>query len=380
MLAFHTLADRPTIGRGVVLGLALIATGLTCGYYGIFAGLMVGLATLIYAVSRGLWRDRRYWAAIGVAAVLTLAVMGLVFLPYHRVQAATGFARSLDDARPYAADWRAYLASGAWAHRWMLPLLGHWKDILFPGFVCLIIGSAGAAVAFRRRESRDTILLYVTIGLVAFWASFGPSGGLYTWMYHLVPVFSLLRAPARFGIVVAFALSVLCAFGAARLARGRPRGTWIVTGLAALAAIELLAIPIGWREVEPLAAPYRVLAGLPKGAVIEMPFWYLRPDFPRHAYYMLNSTAHWQPLINGYSDYIPGDFRDMVILVSSFPRRDSFAILEKLGARYAVFHLNFYDRVSRPRLLARLEEFSPYLRPLAREGDVWLFEIVGWPR
>ena len=27
-----------------------------------------------------------------------------------------------------------------------------------------------------------------------------------------------------------------------------------------------------------------------------------------HAIYMLNSTAHWMPLVNGYSDYIPPDF------------------------------------------------------------------------
>ena len=29
----------------------------------------------------------------------------------------------------------------------------------------------------------------------------------------------------------------------------------------------------------------------------------------------------------------------------------------------------------------RLEgEYAPYLRPLVKDGQVWLFEIVGWPR
>ena len=37
----------------------LWATALTCAYYGIFAALMVGLGTLVYAVSRGLWRSAR---------------------------------------------------------------------------------------------------------------------------------------------------------------------------------------------------------------------------------------------------------------------------------------------------------------------------------
>ena len=262
----------------------------------------------------------------------------------------------------------------------MLPFLVHWQDVLFPGFVSTVLGLAGVALGLRTREARATILFYAVVGLIAFWVSFGPSAGLYAWLYDVLPVFSLIRAPARFALVVTFTLSVLCAFGTTRLTRGRPRAGWVAAGLAVVAAAELAVIPIGWREAEPLPAPYQLLATLPRGAVLEMPFWYRRTDFPRHAYYMLNSTAHWQPLINGYSDYIPDDFRDMVILVSSFPARDAFKILEKIGPRYVVFHLNFYDRINRPRVLKRIEEFSRYLRPLAKEGDVWLYEIVEWPR
>jgi hypothetical protein len=112
---------------------------------------------------------------------------------------------------------------------------------------------------------------------------------------------------------------------------------------------------------------------------VELPFFYRRHDFPRHAIYMLYSTYHWQPLVNGYSDYIPADFRDMVVVVSSFPALESFKRLEPIAPRYVVFHMNMYDRINRPRVEARIQEFSPYLRLLIREGDVWLYEIVGWP-
>ena len=44
--------------------------------------------------------------------------------------------------------------------------------------------------------------------------------------------------------------------------------------------------------------------------MIELPYWATSIEFHRHAEYMLASTAHWQPLINGYSDHIPQDFRD----------------------------------------------------------------------
>ena len=64
---------------------------------------------------------------------------------------------------------------------------------------------------------------------------------------------------------------------------------------------------------------------------------------------MLNSTAHWQPLVNGYSDHIPADFRRNVVPLSSFPTRESFSILSAVGARYVVFHLDMYDTRSRAR-------------------------------
>ncbi len=94
---------------------------------------------------------------------------------------------------------------------------------------------------------------------------------------------------------------------------------------------------------------------------------------------MLNSTAHWLPLVNGYSDHIPADFRRTVIPLSSFPTRESFSILGRAGARYVVFHLNFYDGRSKARLMERLDLYAKYLRPLAREENEWLFEIVDWP-
>ena len=95
---------------------------------------------------------------------------------------------------------------------------------------------------------------------------------------------------------------------------------------------------------------------------------------------MLNSTVHWKPLVNGYSDHIPADFRKTVVALSSFPARDSFGILARADARYVVFHLDMYNTRLRERLFERLEDCTrPYLRPLAQEGPVWLYEIVGWP-
>jgi hypothetical protein len=294
-----------------------------------------------------------------------------------RVQDEGGFVRTLDDAREYSANLSAWGASAAWAHRWWLPAIPNYNEVLFPGILALGLGVVGI---WTMRRTRDTAALYLLVAVAAFWSSFGPDAGLYRLFYETIPIFSFLRAPSRMGVLVTLSLVIFAAAAITHLT-ARVSRALLVTGILLAAAIaELTTAPLGgFRPVEPLSPVYRLLATLPRGAVAEFPYWYERHDFPRHAYYMLNSTAHWQPLVNGYSDHIPGDFRKTVVPLSSFPTRESFAILARAGARYVVFHLDMYNTRLRERLLERLNTYSPYLRPLAQEGSVWLYEIVDWP-
>ena len=96
---------------------------------------------------------------------------------------------------------------------------------------------------------------------------------------------------------------------------------------------------------------------------------------------MLASTTHWQPLVNGYSDHIPQDFRDAAPAFNTFPSKEAFAALEPLGARYVVVHLDLMSAENRASIVRRLDEdYLGYLRPLDKSGHVWLYEIVSWPR
>ena len=79
LLAFHRLIDRPTVGRGVELGLVLWIQGLTCAYYGIFAGMLVGFGTLFFAQTRRQWTSREYWIAIGIAFVVCVGLTAPFF-------------------------------------------------------------------------------------------------------------------------------------------------------------------------------------------------------------------------------------------------------------------------------------------------------------
>ena len=391
MLAFHRLVDRTTVGRAVALGAILWFQGLACAYYGIFGGMAVGVGSIVLAITRGRWREWRYWAGIGGAATVSIGMTVPFFLPYIALQRETGFARTLDGARTYSANLAAWTASGAWAHRWWLD--PERTEVLFPGIVTLALGLAGAFVGLKwaaasapsepgpaARLDRGVVLSYLITALLAFWITFGPKAGLYSVLYATVPVFSFLRAPARTGIVVTLCLAVLASIAIARLLERRRHTGWLAAGLLILAVADLVQVPIGLRAASPVPTAYQALARLPVAPVAVFPFWARGIDFHGHAEYMLASTAHWQPLINGYSDHIPQDFRDNSQLLRRFPTLESFAVLERLGARYVVIHLNLYAGTSRDEVVGKLETYGNYLRPIDKTGDVWLFEIVGWPR
>ena len=390
MLALHRLADGPSHGRGVVLGVALAAQALACAYYGIFAGLMVSYGVLFFATRRRLWPVRAFWISVAIA-VATAAVLVLPFIvPYLELQREGGFVRSLDDARRYSATWQSYLATPTHVHRPILSLarqLG-WRmgEVLFPGILVVVLGLVGAATSWaggtqkmNRGDDRETVVLYGSLGVLALWGSFGPDAYLYTILYRIVPLFTFLRAPSRFGLLLVFVLAILASLALRRLAPAAGRRSVYISATLALAAIiELNVVPFPWERALPVSTNYRILAGMPRAAVAEFPFYGERIAFPLHAQYMVLSTTHWMPLVNGYSDYIPKDFRETAAVLDSFPSNDTFGVLQRHRVRYVTIHWDMYGpRAEEVR--TKLKPFERYLRPLGSDATMSLYEIMAFP-
>ena len=390
LLLFHALVDAPTAWRGVALGAALAAQAMSCAYYGITVGLAIGYATLFLAWYRGLWRSRAYWQSIALAAVVAVVIVLPFFLPFLEIQKDTGFGRTLEESRHWSASVRSYLASGAHAHAWLLPLIRDWNQaVLFPGFLAVGLGVAGWIVAFRQRpldrqhaatRDRETALLYGSLAILTFWATLGPRAGLYTVFYTVIPVFSFLRAPERMGILVTLCVAVFAAFAVRALRDRFTARRGLVAALACGAALlELNDIPFDWRKADPIPAAYQAIATLPRGALVEFPFFDRRIDFHIHTKYMLNSTAHWQPLVNGYSDHIPADFRAVAGTLATFPSRESFAAMRDRRVRYLSINRSLYGRNVAPEIETRLRPFLDHLRLVADDGTVVSYEVVSWP-
>ena len=378
LLAFHRLADRPSVARGAALGAVMAAQALSCGYYGIFAVWFVGYATCVVLVTRSLWRNAAFPAALAVGAIVAIAIVLPAFWPYVSLMHANAFGRGLDQARPFSANVAAYLASSAYAHRWMLRWLPAWREVMFPGFVAVSFGVAGAWLG-RHRRGGETVAIYGGAMLLAAWASFGPGAGLYALLYKTLPEMSLLRAPARLGIVVTLCLVVLAGMAAAIVFARTRRANLLAAALIAAAIAELVIPPLRWPRALQVEPVYQVLARQPRGPVIEMPVYSTDVGVQHNAKYMLTSTAHWMPLVNGYSDSVPADFRSNARTLAGFPSVDAFKILQRIGVRYVVVHLYGYKHERRRSVIRRLREFEGFLRPIYSDGRVALYEITNFP-
>ena len=385
MLALHGFVEAPGLRRALALGAALALQALASGYYGFFAGLIAALGIVWFGVAFGHWRSIRYWALSGAAAAIAIAIVAPFFLPYLGIR-EDGFVRSLDDARLHSVRWRAYFASPILLHRWMLPLIGSWREVLFPGFLPIIFTVVAIARSIGpRRESvpiRGRVLgFYLVVAALGLWASLGPAAGLYRVFHEVIPFFSMLRAPARFGLLVTFALAVLGGVGFASIERvlgGRKRFV-VVAAVLSLAVARSTVGGLSLTNAPPVPLAYQRLKDLPQAPVFEFPYFNGRDDRHRNTEYMVWSTLHWKPLINGYSDHVPREaIKDMARL-AGFPDAESRQVLRDRGARYVVVHWHAFPNESERRDLETAIRHEPSLRPVVHRGDISLYEVIASP-
>jgi hypothetical protein len=335
--------------------------------------MLIGFAVLVVAIGRGLWREPRFWKATGIAAVVAMAIVGPLFLPYLQLERGGEF-RTLDEARNYAATWREYLAASAYSTAWFRP--SKWTELLFPGFVVLVFSVVGVLRGWRSAEQRLMTVLYGGIVALALWLSLGPAGGFYSVAYRWMPGFSFMRAPSRFGVVVTLALCVLQGFGVTAFLKRASRPLLWTAALLTIATAERVP-PIAITPNPEIQPVYHFLATQPYGALVELPP--LSRGFTRTPY-MLASTVHWMPLVNAYSDFIPEAFNASLATLAGFPNRESFALLAKDNVRYVIFHLEEYRKnAALPSLEASLAAFAPSLRLLYQDDGTRLYEVITRP-
>jgi hypothetical protein len=382
-LAFVAL-DRLLMDRSYAAALRLggwsALQALTSGYWLVFTGVSVAAACL---VRTGEWiRDRVRIGRLVTAGAFGSAILGPFLWPYWQVREVQGLVRSLDEVLMFSARWTDYLTPASRLHLatplgWFY-VSGVSHDTLFPGIVptALAVSACVTGLAWRDRRAR----MWLAVGVAGLLLSFGPRTPVYAWLYAHVPLFQGIRAAVRFGFLVIVAIAGLAGFALARLrAPGRPSKltaalrTAIAIALVAAVNVEALRAPLGWRRFEGISPVYRVLAQMPDAVVAEFPFY--RPaDFYRNADYMLASTVHWKPIVNGYSGFLPMSYRRLADEMRAFPQASAIAALRRAGVTYVVIHRDRYGE-GRDLLIAALDA-SPDFRQVAGDESVRLYKLV----
>jgi hypothetical protein len=302
------------------------------------------------------------------AAVATVALLPYL-LPYWRVYHEQGFSRSLDAQTGLTASWRDYLTTAGRFHYhvWASRVVGNTG--LFPG----VVGFALTLVAlFRGAAFRDPrARMFLAIGIVGVVLSFGPAVPGYTALYSVLPPLHGIRVLRRFGFLALFAVAGLAGFGLIEWRRLLAERTWrVVAPLAVcLAALEPLAAPLKLARADPISPIYARLAAERDAVVVELPFYSGGAAYAQAAY-MLNSTAHWQPMLNGYSGVEPQSFQDRMEVLRGFPDAGSLSALQQAGVTHVFVRERYFD----PSVLAAMAQM-PALQQLAALDGIVLYRL-----
>jgi hypothetical protein len=126
---------------------------------------------------------------------------------------------------------------------------------------------------------------------------------------------------------------------------------------------------MGFTRFNGVPAIYRHVAALPDAVLAEMPF----PDpatVQDNGPYVLASTTHFLPMLNGYSGFTPSSYFVHAAVARRFPSAESIREFAYLG----VTHLVIHGARLGPEPILQLEA-TGRVDLLAREGDDRLYAI-----
>jgi hypothetical protein len=348
------------------LGLGFALQGLTSVYLLVFTTWMVTFAALGRAAE---WLRRgqlRVIALFVLAGVTSAIIMAPYLYFYYEVHRLTGFSRPIEDAQYYAGSWVDYLKTGSYIHfnLWAYRFWPHSESTTFPGVVTLALVAAALTYPETRRDLRVRMCLAAAIGCAG--VSMLPRTPIYPVLHGLIPLFSAVRVPGHMGQLVLMMLGIVAGFGVAGLgARWGTSRAWpaVVVALVAAGNLEAWRGPLTYRPFTEIPPIYDVLAHEGDAVVIELPFysaagWFLSGE------YMLNSTRHWKPILNGYSGFRPASYDRAYEATDGFPGDTSLIALHDLGVTHIVVHgeklgPDFVERCNRTASLSLVAVEGP---------------------
>jgi hypothetical protein len=364
------------------IGLAIWMTAMayTSGYLVVFGAVMMAVV-LVTRITDWWPRAVRVLTLFAGAAAIAFVAVLPVYLPYARVARDHHMLRSLNEVARFSATPAGYLASAGRIHMstWSSGFFKDEVDSFFPGVVVIVLAvlamfwtsrrgtfsALGPQAPVDRATLRKRVIMLVAIAITGFVLSLGTRTPVYGWAYQVFPPMQGLRAAARFGNLFLLGMAALAGIGLASLRARLPSryATAIAALLVVVANVESLRAPFTYARFEGIPAIYSLLAKEPGPVVlVEVPF-YPAQAFFENGTYLVNATAHWRPLMNGYSGYVPESYRRNAASFWYFPEEWAIEAMRRAGATHVMVHPEaFGDTVDE---MWRKVAASPHLERIA---------------
>ncbi len=347
LLALHRAVDGADLRSGVAAGAAFSLQALCSVYYGIFfACFLAPVAAVLVAGGRRVWKTA---AVLLAGAALAAACLLPVLRPYLSARQVLG-GRTPAEIAEGSATVRSYVVTSdrIALYRGVLSDARPQTDErrLFPGLVAVILAAIGLWPPWSRGR-----LAYAAGLLVAIDLTLGLNGGIYPFLHAWLLPFRGLRVPARAGIVVACALSVLAGYGLTRVLGRLPSSssTWlgplVATLVASAALVECrpsLALEPVWMRPPSVYGWFR---GQPPAVIMEVPSESDATGALAEMKDVYFSVFHWQELLTGSSGFFPPSHAELTRVMRVFPDEASLGYLRRRGATYLVLHGALCDPV-----------------------------------
>jgi hypothetical protein len=369
--------------RRAALGVVVFAVWQAlCSVYLALAAFAAAGAML---VGSGLAGEGRSWRRMGgTVAALALAAAAVVAVSWPYV------ALSRTGAIPEVVPGASQLELAA-AHPFgtylLRPRSGSPDGFYFLGWTC----AALAALGLLPRRGGRACAAGLALVLVGGWAlslGYGEGTRPLDWLTAVVPSIGSFRAPVRLGVIAATAAAALAGLGYARL-EGRlgDQVRWRAALAAAIVTMVLLEAAPGRVALRHVAVGaemppvYHWLARQPAGPVLELPVGFLDHDLVgdlaalrTQSEYQFNSTAHWHPLLNGYSGFPPESFYFLMAIARRLPQAEAVRdLVELTGLRWLVVHRGALPR--QEQAAWRSDEHPGLVRRALFGNDV-VFEVA----
>jgi hypothetical protein len=387
----HLQFQHPEFIAVILFGLdRLIVTRRLAHILTLAGGFALHALTSIYLMVFAIWmllfaalgRIREWWrggaagmlARFAAAGVVGLLLISPYLIQYVRVREAMGFSRAADEAEP--ASWVDYLSTAARVHYqpWSKPFLDAATSATFPGVVALVLVLLAWSDRRNTADPRFRMCAIAALGCIA--VSLAPHLPIYPSLHASVPLFQAVRQIAAIGMVVLLLIAVLAGFGVASLQRtlaGRRWSPMVAAGIVVAVNLEAARAPIGFVWFDDVPEVYDVLKTEPPGSVVELPFpmpqqWFLNTP------YMVNSTRHWRPLLNGYSGFRPASYYETYDLIRRFPADDALVELSSKGVSHVVVHQRAMNQGAPDDRHNPFEQVLS-LQLVARDEDVLIYRL-----